>query len=87
MSILDPGSGIHIKDFKYLNQKNGFSALRNMILVFHPGSGSWFRILTFYISWILIQDPRSQIQGSKRHRIPDPGSGFTTLEILGFLRL
>ncbi len=26
-----------------------------------------------------IPDPRSWIQGSKRHRIPDPGSGPTTL--------
>jgi hypothetical protein len=32
-----------------------------MILVVHPGSGS--RILIFYTS---------RIQGSKRHRIPDP---------------
>jgi hypothetical protein len=26
-----------------------------------------------------ILDPRSRIQGSKRHRIPDPGSGSATL--------
>jgi hypothetical protein len=63
-----------IKEFKYFNQKNGFSALRNMIRVFHPGSGSWIWILTFYLSQIPIMDPRSRIQGSKRHRIPDPGS-------------
>ncbi len=45
-----------------------------MIRVFHPGSGSRIRILTFYLSRIPILDPRSWIQGSKRHRIPDPGS-------------
>jgi hypothetical protein len=45
-----------------------------MIQVFHPGSGSQICILTFYISQIPILDPRSQIQGSKRQRIPDPGS-------------
>ncbi len=28
------------KKFKYLTQKIGFEALRNMILVVHPGSGS-----------------------------------------------
>ncbi len=73
-SIPDPGSRMHIKEFKYFNQKNGFSALRNIIRVFHPGSGSRIWILTIYLSQIPILDPRSQIQGSKRHRIPDPGS-------------
>ncbi len=73
-SIADPGSWMCIKEFKYFNQKNGFSARRNMIWVFYPGSGSRIWILTFYLSQILILDPRSRIQGSKRHRIPDPGS-------------
>jgi hypothetical protein len=27
-----------------------------------------------------IPDPGSRIQGSKRHRIPDPGSGSATLK-------
>jgi hypothetical protein len=70
--VLDPGSAS--KNLSILTQKNGFSALRNMIRVFHPGSGSQIRILTFYPSLILILCPRSQIQGSKRHRSPDPGS-------------
>ncbi len=73
-SIPGPGSRMHIKEFKYFNQKNGFSALRNMIQVIHPGSGSLIWILTFYLSQIPILDPRSRIQGSKRQRIPDPGS-------------
>ncbi len=73
-SIPGSGSRMHIKEFKYFNQKNGFSALRNMIQVFHPGSGSRIWILTFYLSQIPILDPRSQIQGSKRQWIPDPGS-------------
>ncbi len=73
-SIPDPGSLMHIKEFKCFNQKNGFSALRNMIRVFHPESGSQMWILIFYLSRIPILDPRSRIQGSKRHRIPDPGS-------------
>ncbi len=73
-SIPGPGSRMHIKEFKYFNQKNGFSALRNMIQVFHPGSGSRIWILTFDLSQIPILDPRSQIQGSKRQRIPVPGS-------------
>ncbi len=68
-SILYPGSQKHIKEFKYLNKKKGFSALRNIIRVFDPGSGSQIWILTFYLSQILILDPRSRIQGSKRHRI------------------
>ena len=73
-SIPDVGSQIRIKEFKYFSQKNGFSAFRNMIRIFHPGSGSRIWILTFYLSQIPILDPRSRIQGSKRHRIPDPGS-------------
>ncbi len=73
-SIPGPGSRMLIKEFKYFNQKNGFSALRNMIQVFHPGSGSRIWILTFYLSQIPTLDPRSQIQGKKRQRIPDPGS-------------
>jgi hypothetical protein len=32
-----------------------------MIRIVHPGSGSWF-----------FTHPGSRIQGSKRHRIPDP---------------
>jgi hypothetical protein len=56
-----PGSRIRIKEFKYFNPKKFFLALVNMIRVVHPGSGSWF-----------FTHPRSPIQGSKRHRIPDP---------------
>jgi hypothetical protein len=70
--ILDPGS--ESKNLRILTNKNGFSALRNMIRVFHPGSGSRIWILTFYPSRILILYPRSRIQGSKRHRSPDTGS-------------
>ncbi len=70
--MLDPGSAW--KNLSILAQKNGFSALRNIIRVFHPGSGSRIWILTFYLSRIPILDPRSRIQGSKTHRIPDPGS-------------
>jgi hypothetical protein len=83
--ILDPGCAL--KKLSILTKKTGFSALRNMIRVFDPGSGSRIWILTFYLSQIPILDPRSQIQGSKRPRIPDPGSGFATLEISGLLRL
>ncbi len=41
-----------------------------MIRVVHPGSRIW--MLTF-------SHPGSRIQGSKRHPIPDPGSGSATL--------
>ena len=70
--VLDPGC--ISKNLSILAKKNGFSALRNMIRVFHPGSGSRIWFLTFYLSRIPILDPRSRIQGSKKHRIPDPGS-------------
>ena len=70
--ILDPGCALN--NLSILTKNNGFSALGNMIRVFDPGSGSRIWILTFYLSQIPILDPRSRIQGSKRHRIPDPGS-------------
>jgi hypothetical protein len=54
------------KNYRTFYQKNSQKALKNMVL----GSG--------------IRDPGSgknlfRIQGSKRHRIPDPGSGSATL--------
>jgi hypothetical protein len=55
--ILDPGCAL--KNLSILTKKIGFSALRNMIRVFHPKSGSQIRILTFYPSRILILYPRS----------------------------
>ncbi len=55
-----------------------------MIQVFDPGSGSQIWILTFYLSQIRILDPRSRIQGSKRHRIPDPGSRMRICNIGDF---
>jgi hypothetical protein len=89
-NFFHPGSWIpdpHQRNFSILTKKNGFSALRNMIWVFHPESGSRIRILTFYPSRILILYPRCRIQGSKRPLSPDPGSGFATLEISDLLRL
>ncbi len=63
-----PRSRIRIKEFHYFNPKNCFLALgvSNMVRVVHPG-----RI------WILIFYP-CRIQGSTRHRIPDPGSQHWT---------
>ncbi len=84
-SIPEPGSRMHIKEFKCFNQKKWFLSSQK----YDPGFPSRIRIwiLTFYLSWIPILDPRSRIQGSKRHRIPDPGSGFATQKISGLLRL
>ncbi len=45
-----------------------------MILVVHPGSGSWF-----------FTHPGSRIQGSKRHRIPDTGIYHANYGGPGFL--
>ncbi len=80
--ILDPGSAS--KNLSILTKKNCFSALRNMIRIFHPGSGSRIRILTFYPSRILILYPRSRIQGSKRHRSPDTVSRIQILNTWDF---
>jgi hypothetical protein len=85
--ILDPRCAL--KNSSILTKKNGFSALRNMIRVLHPESRSRIWILTFYLSQIPILDPRSRIQGSKRHRIPDSGSRIRICHTgdLGLLRL
>ena len=92
--MLDSGSAS--KNLSILAKKNGFSALRNMIRVFHPGSGSRIWILTFYLSQIpilnprsrsWIPDPKSRDQKGTGSLIPDPGSGFGTMEISGWLRL
>jgi hypothetical protein len=67
-NFFHPVSRIRIKEFKYINPKNGFEALGNMIRV----CSSRIRILTFYPS--RIPDP-----GVKK--APDPGSGFAALQI------
>ncbi len=80
--ILDPGCAL--KNLSILTKKNGFSARRNMIRVFDPGSGSQIWILNFYLSQIPILDPRSRIQWSKIHWIPDPGSRIRICNIADF---
>jgi hypothetical protein len=60
-SILDPGSRIRIKAFKYFNPKNCFLSSRK----YNPCCSSRIRILIFYPS--RIPDPTV-----KRHQIPDP---------------
>ncbi len=81
--ILDPGCAL--KNLSILTKQNGFSALRNMIRVFDPGSGSW--LLTYPRSRSWIPDPESRDQKGTGSLVPDPGSGFATLEISGLLRL
>jgi hypothetical protein len=74
--IRDPGSRMRIKEFKYFNQKKWFHTSQK----YDPGFHSRIRITDlhpdFYLSRIPILDPRSQIQESKRHGIPDPDFGF-----------
>jgi hypothetical protein len=67
-NFFHPESWIHIKEFKYFNPKNGFSALGNMIRFVHPGSG--FRILIF------ITHP-----GSRGQKAPDSGSGGSATQL------
>jgi hypothetical protein len=68
-SIPYPGPQIYIKEFKYLNLNNCFLSSRKYDL----GCSSRIRIPDldpdFYPSG-------SRIQGSKRHRIPDPEHWF-----------
>ncbi len=66
--ILDPGCAL--KNLSILTKIKWFLSSQK----YDPSFWSRIWILTFYLSQIPILDPRSQIQGSKRHRIPDPGS-------------
>ncbi len=68
LSIPDPGSRSASKNLSIFNPKNCCLALGNMIRDVHPESGSW-----------VFTHRGSRIQGSKRHRIPNPGSGSATL--------
>jgi hypothetical protein len=76
---------MHIKEFKYFNQKKWFLSSQK----YDPGFPSRIWILTFYLSqtrsWI--PDPESRDQKGNGSLILDPGSGFATLEISGLLRL
>ncbi len=64
----DLGSGIRIKEFKHFNNKKMvFSALRNMIRVFHPRSRSWLFTHPGSRSWI--PDPESRGQNGTGSRI------------------
>jgi hypothetical protein len=56
-----PGSGTASRNVSIFNPKHSFKALGNIIRYVHPGSGSWF-----------VTHLGFRIQGSKRHRIPDP---------------
>ncbi len=69
-NFFHPGSWIRIKEFKYFNQTKWFLSSQKYDL----GFSYWIWILTFYPSQILFLDPRSRIQGSKRHQSPYPGS-------------
>jgi hypothetical protein len=77
---------MRIKEFKYFNPKNWFLSSQKYDPSF-CGSGSRIWILTFYLSQIPILDPECRDQKGTGSLIPDPGSGFATLEILGLLRL
>ncbi len=65
-NFFHPGSRTRIKEFKYVSPKKLFLSSRK----YDPDCSSRIRILIFY---------PSLIQGSQRHRIPDPGSGSATL--------
>ncbi len=84
LNFFHPGSWMRIKEFKYFNQKKWFLSSQKYERVFDPGSGSRIWILTFYLSQITLLDPRSRIQGSKSHWIPDPGSRIRICSIGDF---
>jgi hypothetical protein len=73
LNIFHPGS---------FNQKKWFLSSQKYDPSFRSQIRIW--ILTFYLSQIPILDPRSRIQGSKRHRIPDPGSRIRICNIGDF---
>ncbi len=100
-SILDPRSQIWIFPFQVLDpgciSKNLSILTKKMVSQLleiwsrfsipdpDPGSGSWLFTYPRARSWI--PDPESRDQKGNGSLIPDPGSGFGTLEISGWLRL
>jgi hypothetical protein len=54
-NFFHPGSRIHIKDFKYLNPKNGFLSSWK----YEPGCSSWIRIRDPDPDFVPIPDPGS----------------------------
>ncbi len=85
--VLDPGSAS--KNLSILTKKM-VSQLSEIWSEFSirdpdPGSGTW--LFTHPQSWSCIPDPESRGQKGTGALIPDPGSGFATLEILALLRL
>jgi hypothetical protein len=84
MFIPDPGIKrfrirIRIKEFKYFLSKKLCPSSRN----YDPGCSSRIRIPDQDLDFL----PVPRIQGSKRQRIPDIGSGSETLQIGFFLFL
>ncbi len=67
-TFFHPGSRIRIKEFKYFNPKKWFLRFRK----YYPGCSSQIRIPDPDPDFLPIQDP-----GVKK--VPDPGSGSTTL--------
>ncbi len=61
--LKDPGFGSASKNLSIFNPKTSFYDLGNVIRDVNPGSRIKIRIFSH---------PGSRIQGSKRHRIPDP---------------
>jgi hypothetical protein len=62
----DPGSGSALKNLSILTQETDIKLSPKRSGMFIQDHGSWL--------WIF-SHPGSRIQGSKKHRIPDPRSG------------
>ncbi len=83
--ILDPNfpSRIRIFSIPDPHQKIKYFNPKKLLLSswkYDPGRSSRIRILIF-------THPGSRIQGTKRHRFPDPGSGSATMLTLFFTRV
>ncbi len=85
--VLDPGcisKNLSILTKKMVSQLSEIPS-RFTIPDPDPGSGIW--LFTYPRSQSWIPDPESRNQKGNGSLIPDPGSGFATLEISGLLRL
>jgi hypothetical protein len=77
VSIPDPGSSSeNLSILAPKKAKKWFLSSKK----YDPGCSSRIRMLTF-------SHPGSRIQGSKRHPIPDPGSGSATLQVLNLKKI
>ncbi len=85
--ILDPGCALKNSSILTKKMVSQLSEIWSEFYIPDPDPESGYWLFTYPGSQSWIPDPESRDQKGTGSLIPDPGSGFATLEILGLLRL